>query len=143
MKDILAISGHPGLFKMISQGNNNIIVESLVTGKRMPAYSTAKVISLEDVAIYTDVDEVPLIKVFRAIKEKEGDNPTINPKLSSNELKAYFEEVLPEYDKERVYVSDIKKVFTWYNLLLEKDMLVLDEDDEETEVADEKVKDEE
>jgi hypothetical protein len=132
LKDILAISGHGGLFKFVSQGRNGIIVESLVDKKRISASATAKISALEDIAIYTDVEEISLADVFTSIYNKEDGNQTISHKSSSNELKAYFEEVLPEYDKDRVYVSDIKKVLNWYNILQSLDMVKPSEKEEET-----------
>ncbi|MCK3684337.1 DUF5606 domain-containing protein [Maribellus sp. YY47] len=131
LKGILAISGHSGLFKMVAESKNNIIVESLDTGKRMPVYSTAKVSALEDIAIYTYEGDVPLKDIFKTISEKEDGGAAISAKASGSELKAYFETVLPEYDKERVYVSDIKKVFLWYNTLQEKELLDFTETEEE------------
>ena len=130
LKGILAISGHPGLFRMITESKNSIIVESLDTGKRMPAYSTSKISALEDIAIYTETEDVPLKDVFKAIHEKEDDGAAISHKSSAKELKSYFEEVLPDYDKDRVYVSDIKKVIQWYNILHEKNMLDFSEEEE-------------
>ncbi|MFB6316969.1 DUF5606 domain-containing protein [Saccharicrinis sp. FJH54] len=128
LKGILSISGKPGLYKMVTQGKNSIIVESLLDGKRIPAHSFAKVISLEDIAIFTETEEVPLADVFKAIIEKEGEgNPAPDAKsISGDDLKTYFEEILPEYDRDRVYVSDMKKVLAWYNLLLENDLLKTD-----------------
>ncbi len=130
LKGILAISGQPGLFKMITESKNSIIVESLDTGKRMPAYSTSKISALEDIAIYTETEDVPLKDVFKAIHEKENGGASISHKKSGNELKKYFSEILPEYDKDRVYTSDIKKVIQWYNILHEKEMLDFSEDEE-------------
>jgi len=138
LKGILAISGQPGLFKMVAESKNNIIVESLETGKRMPAYSTSKISALEDIAIFTDADDIPLKDVFKAISEKEDGGKTINHKSSSKELRDYFGEVLPDYDRDRVYVSDIKKVLLWYNTLQEKDMLDFSEEEETEENNDEK-----
>jgi len=129
LKGILAISGHPGLYKMISESKNSIIVESLDSGKRMPAYSTSKISALEDIAIYTENEDVPLQDVFKAVYEKEDGGEAMSHKSSANELKTYFEEVLPEYDKDRVYVSDIKKVLQWYNILHEKEMLDFTEEE--------------
>ncbi|QIA07460.1 DUF5606 family protein [Draconibacterium halophilum] len=131
LKGILAISGHSGLFKMVAESKNSIIVESLDTKKRMPVYSTAKVSALEDIAIYTYDDDVPLKDVFKAISDAEEGGASISPKSSGNELKAYFEKVLPDYDQDRVYVSDIKKVLVWYNALQEKDMLDFSETEED------------
>ena len=117
---ILAISGQRGLYKVISQAKNSIIVESLIDGKRMPAYASSRISALEDISIYTEDDDVKLFDVFKTIFEKESGGQVTVVKGSNNELKAYFEEILPEFDKDRVYVSDIKKVYTWYNLLVEK-----------------------
>lgn len=123
----MAIAGQPGLFKMVSEGKNSIIVESLVTGKKMPAYSSAKISAIEDIAIFTDEAEVPLVEVFKSISAKEDGGQSISHKSSSNDLKAYFKEILPNYDEYRVYVSDMKKVFQWYNTLQAVDMLTFDE----------------
>ncbi len=131
LKGILAISGQPGLYKHLAESKNNIIVESLETGKRIPAYSTTKISALEDIAIYTDTADVPLKDVFKAISEKENGGEAISHKSSADELKAYFGEVLPEYDRDRVYVSDIKKVLLWYNILQKKEMLDFTEEEEE------------
>ncbi len=133
MKDILSITGQPGLFRIVSRNSKNLIVESLINGKRFPAFSTNKILSLEDIAIFTDTTEVPLKEVFKKIAEKEDSKPSIDPKSSSDVLKGYFAQVLPEYDKDRVYVSDIKKVIQWYNLLQEKDMLNFEEDETNSE----------
>lgn len=130
LKGILSISGQSGLFKLVAESKNNIIVESLETQKRMPVYSTAKVSALEDIAIYTTEEEVPLKDVFKAIAEKEDNGPAISHKASGNELKTYFEEVVPEYDHDRVYVSDIKKVLLWYNTLQQNNMLDFSEEEE-------------
>ena len=125
MKEILAISGKPGLYRMVSQAKQSVIVESIVDGKRVPAFSFNKVISLEDIAIYTETEDIPLTVVLKSIREKEDGGQTISPKSSGAELKSYFEEILPDYDKDRVYVSDIKKVLNWYNLLQDKSLLDL------------------
>jgi hypothetical protein len=138
MKGILAISGHQGLFKHMAESKNSIIVESLETGKRMPVYSSSKVSALEDIAIYTNTADIPLKEVFKAISEKENGGKAISHKASANELKAYFEAVLPDYDDDRVYVSDIKKVLLWYNILQEKEMLDFSEEEETEKQEDEK-----
>ena len=137
LKDILAISGQSGLCKLVSNTKNGIIVENLETGKRTPSYATAKVSALEDIAIYTEAgDDKPLGDILKSIRDKEDGGAAIDHKSSGEELKKYFEEVMPEYDKDRVYVSDIKKVFQWYNILQKLDMLnlldVKDEDAKET-----------
>ncbi len=131
LKDILAISGKSGLFKFISQGRNGIIVESFDDHKRMAVPSSAKVSALEDIAIFTDKEEVPLADVFKKIYEKESGKETINHKSSPEELKALLESILPNYDKERVYVSDMKKLVHWYNILVSLNMIDLKEDKEE------------
>jgi hypothetical protein len=133
LKDIIAISGEPGLFKFIAQGKNAIIVEHIETKKRSSAYSSAKVSSLEDISIFTDNEDMPLGKVFDRIFEKESGGPSIDSKSDPAKLKGYFEEVLPEYAKDRVYASDIKKVLQWYNLLHSKDLLIKDEPVKEAE----------
>jgi hypothetical protein len=137
LKGILAISGQGGLFKLVSETKNGIIVESLLTGKRQPAYASARISALEDIAIYSDVDEVPLKEVFKNISEKENGEAAISHKSSGNEIKAYFGEVMPEYDEDRVYVSDMKKVIQWYNLLQEQGLLDFSEEKEEEEKTEE------
>ena len=127
LKDILAISGEPGLFKFIAQGKNAIIVEHLETKKRSSAYGSAKVSSLEDIAIFTDKEDMPLGKVFDLIHEKENGGPAIDSKADSGELKAWFEEIVPEYSKDKVYTSDIKKVAQWYNILHNLNLLIKEE----------------
>jgi hypothetical protein len=131
LKGILSVSGQSGLYKLVAESKNNIIIESLETFKRMPVHSTSKVSALEDIAIYTENEDVPLKDIFKAIFDKEDGGPAISPKVSANELKAYFEQVVPEYDKDRVYVSDIKKVLLWYNTLQNKDLLDFSEEKEE------------
>ncbi len=129
LKEILAISGEPGLFKFIAQGKNAIIVEHLETGKRSSAFSSAKVSSLEDISVFTENEDLPLGKVFDKIFEKESGGPAIDSKTESEKLKKYFEEIIPDYSKEKVYFSDIKKIILWYNLLHKKGMLVKEEPD--------------
>ena len=108
LKTILSISGKPGLYKLVSHGKNMLIVESLTDNKRVPAYAKDKVISLGDIAIYTDETEVPLHEVLTSVKNK----------ATTDQWRAYFAEVLPSYDRERVYPSDIKKLLSWYNILI-------------------------
>lgn len=117
---ILTVSGKPGLYKLVSTGKNLNVVESLTDGKRFPVYITEKVIALSDVSIYTEDGDVPLKTVLAKIKEKEnGGKVPLNSKTANKELFAYLAEVLPNYDKDRVYASDIKKLINWYNLLIE------------------------
>ena len=124
LKEILAVSGKPGLYKLISKGNNLLIIESLTDKKRIPAYARDKVISLNDVSIYTDEEEEPVRKVLDAIKEKEGcKSISIDyTKAQPDELRAYLAEVLPNFDRERVYPSDIKKLMKWYDTLIANDI---------------------
>jgi hypothetical protein len=127
LKDILAISGESGLFKFIAQGKNAIIVEHIETGKRSSAFSSAKVSSLEDISVFTEKEDLPLGKVFDKIYEKESGGPAIDSKAETEKLKKYFEEIIPDYSREKVYASDIKKIFLWYNLLQKKELLVKEE----------------
>jgi hypothetical protein len=123
LKELMAISGYPGLFKFVSQGRNAIIVESLEDKKRMSAYSTSKISTLEEIAVFTDSGEVPLAEVFKKIHLHSGGREVLPHKSSDNEIKKFFEEVIPEYDREKVYVSDMKKIIHWYNLLIQFDLL--------------------
>jgi hypothetical protein len=133
LKDILSISGESGLFQFIAQGRNAIIVEHLESKKRKTAYGSAKVSSLEDISIFTENEDLPLGKVFDLIYDKEKGGPAIDSKSDVVRLKAWFEEIVPEYDKDKVYVSDIKKVVLWYNILHKLGKLVKDEPDSEKE----------
>jgi len=119
LKDILVISGQGGLFKYVSQSRNSVIVENLSDHKRTTIPATAKISMLEDITMFTENDDVPLRKVLKKIQTKESGGAAIPHKSSDAELRKYFAEVLPEYDKDRVYLSDIRKVVMWYNLLLE------------------------
>lgn len=131
LKGILAISGHGGLFKLVSQARNGIIVESLETKKRMPAYATSKISALEDIAIFTDDEDVHLKDVFKNIFNKENGGETISHKSKPDLMKKYFAEILPDYDRDRVYVSDMKRVFNWYNILHKHEMLTFEEETKE------------
>lgn len=135
LKDILAISGEQGLFKFLAQGKNAIIVEHLETNKRSSAYGSAKVSSLEDIAIFTEKEDMPLSKVFDLIWEKENGGPAPDPKMDSSKLLSWFEEVLPEYSRNKVYASDIRKVAMWYNILHKLELLVKEEPAKEDETA--------
>lgn len=119
LETILAISGKPGLYKLVSRGNRSLIVETLdEVKKRMPAFATDKVISLADIAMYTDEGEVPLREVLNSLKKKEkGQLSAFDyKKASREELASYFAEILPNYDRDRVYPADIKKLVSWYKL---------------------------
>lgn len=123
LRRILSIAGRPGLYELVSQGKNMLIVKEVGTDKKTPAYATEKIISLNDIAIYTDEGEVSLASVFDSIKKKENAGETsVKPSKDGDEMRNYFAEVLPNFDRERVHVSDIKKVMMWYNLLASNKM---------------------
>ena len=136
LKDYIAISGEPGLFKFVAQGKNSIIVEHLETKKRSSAFGSANVNSLEDIAVFTDNEDVPLSQIFNLIFDNSSGNPAIDSKADSSQLKKWFENILPNYDKNRVYVSDIKKIAQWYNTLQKLDLLVREEPEDEKEASD-------
>ena len=121
LKKILSVSGKPGLYKLVSQGKSMLIVEALTDGRRMPVYAREKIISLGDIAIYTDGDEVPLYEVLNSVKAKEEGKAASSidaSRATPDELRAYMAEVLPNFDRERVYPTDIKRLLSWYNLLI-------------------------
>jgi len=119
LKEILSLTGKPGLFKLVSQGKNMLIVESLLDGKRIPAYTKDKVVSLGDIAIFTETTEVPLSKVLEALKTKEnGAVCALDPKSDNDKLRKFMAEILPDFDRDRVYPSDIRKLIMWYNILI-------------------------
>lgn len=121
METILSIAGKPGLYKLVSRGNRTLIVETIdASHKRVPAFATDRVTSLGDIAMYTDADEVALWKVLESVGQKEDSKEcSLNyKKVSADELHAYFAEVLPNYDRDRVHDSDIKKLLQWYNILV-------------------------
>lgn len=119
IRTILSIAGKPGLYKLVSSGRNMLIVESLVNGKRIPAYSHDKVISLGDIAIYTKGEDKPLAEVFELVKEKNGGQPVdLKQFKNDTEMREYFATILPDFDNDRVYNTDIRKLFQWYNMLL-------------------------
>ncbi len=138
LKTILSISGRPGLFKLVNQGKNMLIVESLLNGKRTPAYAHDKIISLGDIAIYTTEEDVPLSDVFESIKEKnEGKPVDIKAIGSDKDIRTYFATILPDFDDDRVYTNDIKKVFNWYNQLIEAGLDTFKANEEQQEPAEE------
>ena len=121
LETILAISGKPGLYKLVSRGNRSLIVETLDEAKkRMPAFAADKVISLADIAMYTDADDVPLREILASIQKKENGAAVALDikKASPEELREYMAAILPNFDRDRVHVSDIKKLISWYNLLV-------------------------
>lgn len=121
METILSIAGRPGLYKLVSRGRANLIVEALDdTHKRQPAFATDKVTSLADIAMYTEAEDVPLADVLDSVAKHEGGKPcSLNwRKASAKELQAFFAEVLPDFDRDRVHNSDIKKLLQWYDILV-------------------------
>jgi hypothetical protein len=135
---IIAISGKPGLFKVVTQGKNSIIVESLIDNKRFPAYASDRISALEDISIYTYEEDAPLKDILSAIYKKENGKECPSHKEDMKVLQSYVLEILPNYDQERVYPSDLKKLFQWYNLLLKAGSLtpeVTEEAEEKTEKA--------
>jgi hypothetical protein len=137
---IISVSGKSGLFRLVSQTRNGIIVESLLDKSRMPVYSTQPVSSLEEISVFTTGEDMPLKTVFQRIFQSLDGQKAIDPKSSNEVLKAFLEKVLPEYDKDRVYASDIKKMINWYNILVDNELidLVVEEekgDEKETEAA--------
>lgn len=131
LRKILAISGKPGLYKLVSHGNRSLIVETLdAQHKRVPVFATDKVVSLADIAMYTDEEEVPLHQVLNNIKQKEdGGKASVDyRKASSEELTDYMAAVLPNYDRDRVHISDIKKLIQWYDLLISNGVSDFDEE---------------
>ena len=136
LETILAISGKPGLYKLVSRGNRNLIVETIdAQKKRFPAFAADKVISLADIAMYTDEKEVPLRQVLNNIKAKEdGKVAQLDwRKASKEELFAFMGEVLPNFDRDRVYPADVKKLIQWYTILIENGLTDFDEALKETE----------
>lgn len=133
LSGIISIAGMSGLYKVIAQSKNGLIVESIVDKKRLPAHSTNKVSALEDVSIYSTGDDVPLKDVFQKIYDMEKGAKGIDHKVSDAELKAYFKKAFAEYDADRVYTSDIKKVIMWYNILQKEGLLETKEEVKEEE----------
>jgi hypothetical protein len=134
LEKIIAISGKPGLFEIISKTKSGLIVQALSDGKRFPVNSIHNISTLNDIAIYTYEEEVPLREVFLNIHKKENGKAAIDPKTDKDGLLAYFGEVLPEFDTERVYASNVKKVIAWYNALVasEFDFKTMEESMEES-----------
>lgn len=128
LSEIIAVSGQPGLFKTIAQSKNSVIVESLVDKKRLPVYATQRVHTLEAISVYCADKDIPLADVFKQISEKEKKGATpVDHKADEPELMKYFGTVLPDYDKERVHISDVRKMIQWYNILQKADMLNFEE----------------
>jgi hypothetical protein len=132
LNKILSISGKPGLFQVISQLKNAVLVESLVDKKRFPAFSHEKISSLKEISVFTTGEDKPLKDVLKILFDKFEGKTAIDTKVDDKTLKAFFLEVVPDYDSERVYISDIKKIINWYNLLAENNLLDFTEPKEET-----------
>ncbi len=130
LSKILSISGKPGLFLLVGEAKNSIVVESLTDGKRGPAFPHERISSLKEISIYTEEEDKPLDEVFRQIHELTGGKAAPNPKKSSSkEITEFFAEAVPDYDRDAVYTSDMKKVLGWYNFLLEKGMMEFTDDE--------------
>ena len=133
LEGIVAIAGKPGLFKLVSQAKNTLIVESLIDGKRVPLYASHQVSALEDIGIYTYDDTAPLSDVFAAISKKENGGEAISHKSSKNELHDWLREVLSDFDEDRVYQSDIKKLAQWYNALQKAGLVTVEKEEKKKE----------
>jgi len=122
LEQIISVSGKPGLYKILSQTNYGLVAESLEDGKKVPVYSNYRISALVEISMYTYGEDVPLAEILWSIYEKEGKKE-VSTKMSDAEVRAWFETILPDYDKERVYTSDIKKLVKWYNLLLKNNLI--------------------
>lgn len=119
LKGIISIAGKPGLYRLLSRGKNNLIVENITTGKRMPTYAHEKVISLPDISIYVQDGDVPLPGVFQSLCDATGAQPVdVAAFANPDDMREYFATILPDFDRDRVYNNDIRKLFAWYNILL-------------------------
>lgn len=123
LSKILTITGKPGLYKQIAQAKNGVVVESITDQKRFQAFGNEKISSLEEISVFTTGEDKPLKDIFKIIFEKQNGQPSIDVKSSNDVLKKYFEEIVPDYDKDRVYVSHIRKIISWYNLLQQENLL--------------------
>ena len=130
LKEIMAIAGKPGLYKMVAQAKNGVIVESIIDQKRTQAFAHDKISSLEEISIFTEAEDKPLKEVLKYFFEKLEGKEAPDFKNDNNKLKAFFSEMLPDYDKERVYTSHMQKVVSWYNLLVQHNMLDFSEPEE-------------
>ncbi len=130
LSKILSISGKSGLFQVVSQLKNAVLVESLLDKKRFPAFAHEKISSLEEIAVFTATEDKPLKEILKAIFDKLEGKPALDAKSDNKMLQAFFLEVVPDYDSDRVYISDIRKIISWYNLLLEHQLLDFTEKEE-------------
>lgn len=133
LKNILAITGKSGLFKLVNRGNNMLIIESLLDGKRMPTYARDKIVSLADISMFTTGEDIPLRQVLENLKAKEnGETCKLEVKKVDNEvLRTFFAEILPDFDRDRVYPSDIRKLIQWYNILINAGITDFSEEEQE------------
>jgi hypothetical protein len=131
LKDILAISGQPGLYKLLAQGARGVIVEALADGKRQNIPPTARVSSMPEIAVFTDSEEKPLQVILQDIFRAQEGKEAVSHKAPQEEIVAFFTKMVPDYDRERVHVSDMKKIVQWYNILLDKGLIDLEEPKEE------------
>jgi hypothetical protein len=131
LSKILSISGRPGLYQIVSQLKNAVLVESLLDKKRFPAFAHEKISSLEEISVFTPTEDKPLKDVLKAIYDKQEGKPALDPKSGDKMLQAFFLEVVPDYDSNRVYISDIRKIISWYNILTEHKILDFTEKEEE------------
>jgi len=139
LKNIISIAGRPGLYRVISQGKVNVIIESLADKKRIPAFASEKISSLSDISIFTSEEEVKLSEVFSHLIGKYEGKESIGHKSSEQELRTEFASIVPNYDKERVYLSDIRKVFQWYNILIKDGVLKMEPKEEVVEAVESSV----
>jgi hypothetical protein len=131
LSKILSISGRTGLFKVVSQLKNAVLVESLTDKRRFPAFAHDKISSMEEIAVFTTGEDKPLKEILKAIYDKQEGKAAIDTRSGDKELKQFFLETVPDYDADRVYISDIKKILSWYNILLENNLLDFTEKAEE------------
>lgn len=131
LSKILSISGKPGLYKMMTQTKNGLVVESMIDGKKFTAFSHERISTLEEISIYTETEDRPFKEVLKAIFDMQEGKAAIPHKSSNQELKDFFEKAIPDYDKENVYISDIKKVINWYNILQKQNLLEFEEEEPE------------
>ena len=132
LRTILAVTGRPGLFKIISQGKGTLIVEELGTGKRLPIHARDKVSSLGDIAMYTESGDTPLGEILDKVYAKHnGEKIDVKELVKTDGLKAAFEEVVEDYDRDRVYNNDIEKLFTWSNILVDNGFTKFAEEEKE------------
>ena len=132
LESIISVTGKPGLYKVLSQIKNGLVVESLLDGKRAPVHATDKVSALSDISIYTNDGDMPLAEIYDKIYKKTGGKAAVNHKEKPEALRSYMKDVVENYDEDRVYNSDLKKLFQWFNLLAEKGLLIPEKEEEET-----------